>query len=471
MNNDTIVWHMSPREAIPDFLLSREQGFLSRGRYSVDEYRLKLGDVAVGYIEAREGQKYNPPCILMLGEEKAFETFSWLRVYASETWPLSQYVRLISERDWSEFTTPPPYGLLLREDVWASIILGEVIAQGETEVGVEALPLSRAGACFSMALARTVCSFGDGVATRECIDRLRQMEGDKRFARRPVTVSELLSVWSLVNAATTAAKENSAESTVMMIVDAVQRSMPDSARSLFASAPIDLREIPELARDSVEERVLAFHRLSGNLSQLNARDAKNPFVPVLLAGAAFLVGRGTTHEFLLRRVSRQYPIALVWFGLIAAIAGPTSWDPNWSRAVKGIERQIRTRFEWTEASGFDLGWHEYRWMTSVFDKPEIFSPLPKLLPRVLSVEVVPGAVCQFRLVGSGAPEVETKQLVERFREQELATALSQFISLAGRAQQLLDGALVPTQQSLDLVTSNETVRTTKKRPRTSSRKS
>jgi hypothetical protein len=256
----------------------------------------------------------------------------------------------------------------------------------------------------------------------------------------------------------------------MMVVDEVQNFMPDAARSLFAHVPINLREIPELASDSVEERVLAFHRLSALVSPLNARDAKNPFAPVLLAGAALLVGRGTSHEFLLRRVSRQYPSASVWFGLIAAIAGPASWDPNWARAVKGIERQIRTRFDWAEASGFDLGWHEFRWMASVFDSPEIFASLPKLLPRVLSVEVVPGAVCQFRLAGGGATEVETKSPVHQPRERELSAALAQFVSLAGRAKQLLDGVQLPTQQNLDLTSNNETVRPTKKRTRASSTK-
>lgn len=471
MNNDSIVWRISPIDTIPDLLLSREQDLPSRGWDFIDEYHLKKGDLALGYLKSREDQHYNPPCILMLSEEKAAETFSWLRVYAGETWPLSQYVRLVSERDWSGFAKPPAYGRRLREDVWASVVLGEVIAQGETDVGVEALPLSRAGACFSMAVARTVCSFGNEIATRECVDRLRQMEGDRRFVRRPVMVEELLPVWSLAGAALEASDESSVESTVMMVVDAVQRFMPDSARTLFAHVPINLRETPELASDSVEERVLAFHRLSGYLSQLSTQDAKNLFAPVLLAGAAFLVGRGTTHEFLLRRVSRQYPSALVWFGLIAAIAGPTSWDPNWSRALKGIERQIRTRFEWTEASGFDLGWHEYRWMASVFDNQDTFASVPKLLPRVLSVEVVPGAVCQFRLTGGVAPEVEPKQPVERLRERELAAALAQFVSLAGRARQLLDGAEVPTQQSLDLVSSNEIVRPTKRRSRASSNKS
>lgn len=471
MNNDTIVWRMSPREAVPDLLLSREQGLPARGAFSVDEYRLKRGDVALGYLQSREDQQYNPPCILMLGEEKAVETFSWLRVYAGETWPLSQYVRLISERDWSEFVQPPSYGRRLREDVWASVVLGEVIAQGETDLGVEALPLSRAGACFSMAVARAVCSFGSDVATRECVGRLRQIEGDKRFVHRPVMVEELLPVWSLAGAASDAIGSDSVESTVMMVVNEVQHFMPDSARSLFAHVPINLREIPELASDSVEERVLAFNRLSGLLSQQNARDVKNPFAPVLLAGAALLVGRGTTHEFLLRRVSRQYPSASVWFGLLAAIAGPASWDPNWARAVKGIERQIRTRFAWAEASGFDLGWHEFRWMTSVFDSHEIFTSLPKLLPRVLSVEVVPGAVCQFRLAGSAAAEVETKPPVERPHERELVAALAQFVSLAGHAKQLLDDAQLPTQQSLDLISSDETVRPTKKRTRASSSKS
>lgn len=446
MKNDSILWRMSSRETVPDLLLGRETVSSLPASPWLDEYRLKAGDVAIGYLASREQQQYSPPCILLIEEDKAVETFSWLRVYAGEIWPLSQYARLISRRDWLEFDNPIRRSLQPREDVWASVVLGEVIAQGETDVDVEAIPLSRASACFSMAMARVVCSFGDDVATSECAERLRKIEVDRRFVRRPVTVEDLRPVWSLATAALAPDDEGSIESTAIMVVDAVQGFMPDAARALFEHVPISLGDMPGFSSNSVEDRVLAFHRLSAVFAQLKMREAKNPFVPVLLAGAAFLVGRGTTHEFLLRRVSRSYPAASVWFGLLAAIAGPTSWSPNWARAVKGIERQIRTRFEWSEVNGFDLGWHEYRWMASVFDGVEALSSLPKLLPRVLSVEVVPGAVCQFRLAGGGMPDVEVKSSPDQSREHELIATLSQFISLAGQAQQLIDGAQIPVQR-------------------------
>ncbi len=473
MSNDEIIWRMSPRESVPEFLLGREQQLLINDAFSVEKNRLKRGDVAIGYLQSRENQQYNPPCLLMLSEDKAAETLSWLRVYAGETWPLSQYVRLVSDKDWSNFSVSSNVKCQLREDVWASVILGEVIAQGETDMGIETIPLSRAGACFSMAVAQAKCSFGSDIAMKECVSRLRQIESDRHFVRRPVTVEELLPIWSLAGAAPTTIGSTSIGSTVMMVVDEVRHYMSDWTSSLVKHVSVDLRDAPEFASDSIEERVRAFNRLSGLLVGLSGQEAKNPFAPVLLAGAAFLVGRGTSHEFLLRRVNRRYPSVSAWFGLIAAIAGPASWDPHWSRAVKGIERQVRSRFEWAEISGFDLGWHEYRWMASVFDNSDVFASLPKLLPRVLSVEVVPGAMCQFRFSGGAAENEKRQQFVDRSHEKELVATLEKFVSLAERARQLLDSDNMPVQQNLDLVGSNDIVRPVTKRrnrPRMSSSK-
>ncbi len=438
----------------------------SPAKYFLEPYELKGSVVAVGYSDSRLRDEYNPPALLVLESESAIETLSWLRTYAPETAPLSQYTRVVSSQDWMSFSRIQGrmQGFLYdaREDVWSSVILGEALAQGEADVELASLPLSRAGACFSMAIARAVFTYGRDEATKTCADRLRQVEADRRFVRRPVTVSDLMPIWAMASGQF--GKSVSAEETANLVLDAASRFMHDSFSVPHSPTPLKLRNIPGLSSDSIEERVLAFQRLSTELTNAEAHGADSGLPSVLLAAAAFLVGRSTSHEFLLHRVSKRFPASLAWYGLIAGLAGPSTWDANWSKAAKGIERQVRPRFDWSESTGFDLCWIEYSWMAKMFDGTVTFNSLPKLLPRVISIEVIPGAACQFRLVAGSSPELEAGRSNDRVREMDLQAALSQFVVLANRARHLLEGDSTPKQQSLAF-DSSDTTRSGPTKPR------
>jgi hypothetical protein len=171
----------------------------------------------------------------------------------------------------------------------------------------------------------------------------------------------------------------------------------------------------------------------------------------LMAAAAFLVGRGTSHEFLLRRLGKVFPAAEAWFGLIAALTGVAAWDPDWTRATKSVERHIRAGFDWTDSSGFDLSWTEFAWLASTFEGPEAFATIPKLMPRAVAVEILPGSSCQFKLAAGGNTEAEVRTIsASSERERQLKAALAQFIGLASRTRELLESPSAPVQQSLGL---------------------
>lgn len=172
----------------------------------------------------------------------------------------------------------------------------------------------------------------------------------------------------------------------------------------------------------------------------------------MLAAAAFLVGRSTSHAFLLKRISRVSPAACVWFGAMAALAGPRAWDASWLRAVKGAERLLRTEFSWSNAPSADICWPEFAWLAGTFDDVDQLANLPKMLPRTLGIEVVPGTVIQVRL-GGGAAEADVRSSNEAsMRERALQDALSQFVSLAQRVKGLVEQApsMSGSQQSLGL---------------------
>jgi len=446
MNKDELRWHIFPRDVLPEFLVGFNKIFRA-GQYSIHPYDVSGDNVAIGYSNAEISDIYSPPCLMVVGREAAAETLSWLKVYAPEVFPLSQYVRVVSIDEWVRFGENKRFKGYAREDIWASVVLGEAIAQGEADVEVNALPLSRAGACFSMAMARVACTHGTDDATSACADRLRQVEADKRFVRRTVSVADLLPIWAMAHSRF--GDSVSVQDTVDLVLEAALDFMPRESKRFSSSGLRSLRSIPEISSDSIETRVLAFQRLIMDLSY--AEDKNNgAFSSILVAAAAFLVGRSTSHEFLLRRVGRQFPSAPAWYGLIAALAGPASWDASWARAAKGIERQIRSRFDWSEYSGFDLSWAEYDWLASTFDGGELFASLPKLMPRILSIEILPGSTCQFRLVGSGPAEASSRSSFDFARERELQTALSEFIALANRTRGLLGAGSATEQLALSL---------------------
>ncbi|WP_155713110.1 hypothetical protein [Burkholderia stagnalis] len=452
MNEHFIRWQMYPRDIVPEALLGALHRWNGPAQFSIEPYDLRESRIAVGYSDSRMKADYNPPVLLVLEDESAIEALAWLRTYAPETAPLSQYARVVTSQDWAIFNSLPRDVRDSREDIWASVILGEVLAHGETDVELAAVPLSRAGACFSMAIARAACTHGTDEATKMCADRLRQVEADRRFVRRAVTVSDLMPIWAMAGGQF--GMPVSVEETANLVLDAALKFMRDSDRAALFSTSLSLQNIPGLSSDSIEERVLAFQRLSAELTNTELHGANNGLPSVLLAAAAFLVGRSTSHVFLLNRISKRFPAALAWYGLIAGLAGPSAWDAGWSKAAKGIERQVRSRFDWSESTGFDLCWIEYSWMASTFDGPDAFNSLPKLSPRVISIETVPGATCQFRLATGSTLDSDARLPNDNAREKDLQAALSQFVTLANRARHLLEAAYVPSQQSMELFDSD-----------------
>jgi hypothetical protein len=113
------------------------------------------------------------------------------------------------------------------------------------------------------------------------------------------------------------------------------------------------------------------------------------------------------------------------------------------------------RFEWADPPAVDLCWSEFAWMAdSLNGGAEIFSEMPKISPRVLSIEIVPGVSCQLRLASTtaGNSEVEPQQSSHAV-DPELQHILLQITNLATKARSYIGSpsrSSLPIQQSLDL---------------------
>jgi hypothetical protein len=450
-----ILWRSVKRESLTEALF----GISSRSDFS---------DVLKRPVGAEEGKvsvafsldspyPYSPPLLAVFPDESSSDLFAWMKVYAPETSPISQFCRVLNHSDFQDFHELARRGGVggpRRTDQWACLILGEILSQGDSEAEVKDIPQSRSSACFTTVMARSMMVYGLGYPFDACVDRLVALESEARFVKRQVTVSRLLPAWQMLYFETEniSSGVEAARFVLQKYLSAFENSavMPNGMRFTFDG-------YGGLFSDSIEERVTTFHRLAGDISFLIPQPSSNEFAGVMLAIGAFLVGRSTSHVFLLRRYAKGIPSLFAWFGLVAAFAGPKCWDSEWSKVTKGIERGLRTKFEWTDPPAADLCWAEFVWLANSFQGPEMFSDMPKISPKVLSIEVMPGITCQFRLASGQNSSAETEHslsqasLQQDKRMKEMALELAE---LTVRYKDVLTRAIsppaAPVQQSLGL---------------------
>jgi len=452
MKIDDIRWYAVERSELPKALFGKKPE-----RYSVSGLEgglLKGNGLALGYLERDNEQEYCPPALIVLEDDVVAEVLSWVRTYAPTSFPLNQFSRVVLRSDWERLyeSLPRLTPLVTRSDIWASVILGELLAQGDLELSIGSIPLSWCASCFSTAIARAAIVYqNDGGAIDSCVRRLVVLEKDEAFSTRSISILGLKPVWGITMES---CRQRFGVTDVVGVLlhqlrdidDGEPLWMKDLAASLFSSHSPFLQ-------DSVEGRVVAFQQLCADLDHYQTGKRPTRLAFVSIAAGAFLVGRGTSHAFLLSRLGRKWAEAYLWFGLMAGLAGPTSWDQVWSLTVKGAEKYLRGGFDWSGGSGADLSWAEYSWVSRTFVNKELFSELPRSLPKALTVEVLPGTTCQLRLnseVAAPLPEMDRVSSTRAAHyDLELKETLDQLEKLAAVARSLL-AHRVSEQMSLTL---------------------
>lgn len=389
-------WYPINRKALPGVLIGKDPlppQFLGPVEMAVNE-----GDLALGLSEPSvliQHSRTNPEGrVLVVQPEKASDLFSWINTYSTESFPMSQFARILSVEDWNIFSQndlPIRYQSVNRS-LLSCILLGEMVGQGEPELDLAKIPLSISVACYSYAFARAAIGYGahsDGV--RITTERLRLLQKDERFAPRSIGIDELIPVWSI---ATNDVVEGPTQyETVRIVLDALGSAGFRYHRNHKGLYEVLMQE-NGLWSDSAESRVKAFdHLVDYVLNDL----ALQRFSAALIGAAAFIVGRGTSHIGLLSPLAEKAPSCFVWFALFAGVAGPRCWDATWARTVRGVEKQLYTNVTLMEPSSADLCWIEYVWLGRTFDNSRVFFDLPKQFARALSIELVPNVSCQLRL--------------------------------------------------------------------------
>lgn len=398
MTSSSIVWFSVDRGNVAKALLgSRDASSSVREPASQLREPIANGDIAVGYTNG--AAELLMPALAVVNQQRAEDLFAWLATYSPEVFPISQYVRLLDNEEWTHTGQVPASTRIDADPIWPSLILGELLAQGNSsDLRLTSLPLSRVPFCRSYTQARASALFRNNpAALRIAADRLEFLEKAENHLRN-VNTGVLRTTWALAEDAFTLDTFTRDLISVLSWTFERQResrgAMPELPQELRAVS-LDLRK---LASGPLEYRVEEFER-AGSLLLAHAaagNDAAHARLPALFAALALWVGSGTSHISLLAEVSSKIPATFAWFGAFAGVLGQASWHSDWTRTTAAIAKLLRSGFDVASTSTADLSWTEFAWLTSV-GHFELLSGVPRASARVLSVDVLPGAPAPFRL--------------------------------------------------------------------------
>lgn len=396
MTGRSLDWYALSREAVPGVLLGVEATTGPVQRASAAPSR-QSADLMVGFEESSSSNMLATPCVALIGDDHVGELLAWLHTYSAESFPISQFCRVETAGRWELVLKRGGAPADFLGTAWASVIAGEMLANAEQNPVLKAIPLSWAAGCLSYTMARVFRVGPDrqGDWSKDATARLRTLDNDTRFARRRVGVDMLSPIWAIL-----ASGERIGSDDIHDVVAVVLSALDNEGSSR-------LRENVKLSSSSAEQRIHGFDEFVDDVLSFPRRDSgpKALRVGALIAGAALLAGGGTSHIDLLKPYADEFPECLPWFGLLAGLTGPRAWDPDWLRLVKGVERQIRSGFHLTDPLQCDLCWLEFDWLRQLSKSASVFVDLPKHHSRLLTVEVLPGANYQLRLVD---PHQETR---------------------------------------------------------------
>ncbi|WP_131276940.1 hypothetical protein [Hylemonella gracilis] len=395
-----------------------------------------IGEFIVGYQDVTQVR----PSLVIVREADAPELLGWIATYAPEAFPISQTARLLSLEDYGISDGSIALSRAVDEEfVWSSVILGEMASQGQRPSTVDKIPVSRAFGCLSYAVARTNLLYrGSKKAIEILRQRISEIENDKLFSRKPISIEVLQPIWSLAEGS--GEQDFELSNAIHVIMSALDSAGPRGAISDLEQLNVDVRK---MSSGPIEQRVIEFERASLKLvqeasisSQLRSR------TPMYLAAFAFWVGQGTTHISLLEDFENTFPSVYAWTGLFAGLGGPTCWDSRWMRAYKAVDRLVRVPFALTDPPVADLSWAEYQLIKNQNRPGEWVKELVKLNPRALTVELLAGAACQLRLSD-----------LERERHEETVNHASDVTNALN--QRDVDNIALAIEMLLDVVRNND----------------
>lgn len=437
MKDKKLIWISVSKEELFETIFNIKNLDRFHFKNKISDFDVRSGKILVGAMESTFLDEKHKISLLVIGDDYVKDILSWIRVYAEELFPLSQYARVILYSDYKEIISRECdsfFNKLSIEEL-ACIAVGEALAYSDSNIELKNMALSRMSSCYTLPIARVMYNYDSNELLTVCKKRLNIITKDDRFFKRAISVEQLDDVLYFVrNYKATKNTEQDVYETIFTSIGYVFTNYSNHSNKNISTITEIKKELLSMNNDSIEERVISFNRITNYFIDIQSEDFAND-VSILISAAAFLVGKSTSHLFLLNKIGKNFPIVFLWFGAMAALVENKAWDFSWLRVVKGAERLIMPTLILNDVSSADISWLEFSWMLDVSSNSENLNDLPKMLPRTLSVEVVPGATLHIRL-GSSQLEQEYSRMNDlSMREQALEDAIFNIVKLSNNFQE------------------------------------
>jgi hypothetical protein len=327
------------------------------------------------------------------------EFFAWLYTYADGAMPLSMHCKVIGSSELPGFELIDNRRNRPEFKRWSSIITGEIMFRSGTENVLSDAATSWALLSYSFGAALAYNFYGDAPISfiDIFIERLKRLQTTESTSRSEF-IYALENIWSVFYRA-----REFPHLPKEAIVYSFQlwMELSNECRDVYGSSKILQQMITELFQgddfesESLEQRVIAFDKLNSSLS--SSEHATSFLGGFVVAAAAFFVGKGTSHIYLLDGQKNRF--AYLWVSLFAGLSDESHWDTRWISATRKIETlaEFYAAHDPLKAALTDLSWAEYSWILQSKDSANQFNIMPKMKNHFLTIEILPGIPLEVRL--------------------------------------------------------------------------
>ena len=380
------------------------------------------------------------PRLAILADNNLADFFAWAITFLPSYRPLTSFIRVLpwtvyeSSRDQkaSRSDTSNP--------VFVSLILAETLTYGAGRGFVDSLPMAAYETTYSYVASRAMC-LGYDANTLPYLFKGWQSAREHDPRDRRLSADLLLGIWSIIPLILKNGRGRSFSSESGMPVDLLRACEEISEHgqiSIQSLQRLSHGRVPphlfiEVVKTPREQRVVAFE---STIRQLAFGPTAEPQINFVVGYLASLISDGSLeHSHLVFPIQAQFPTAMLWYGMCAALSPSSRVMTDYSHLGLRILRMLDRDLNLMTPPTCDISLPEFEVMMRGQPRSRGFR---QTHASSLRIELIPGVTTLTRSIGNqigieqpGLFGEETRQQnVEAERLKELVYALKKSLTLA-----------------------------------------
>ena len=296
--------------------------------------KLNAHCVGIGYVDNHSDLL---PNFLVIPSSDRREFFAWVNTYCPFATPLSQWCRVINEEELARvklLEIIPRYGRMA--SAWAGAVVGEALLNIGIRKRQPQLSVTALQSCASFVAARAFGLWGSG---RNLSISMKQYDAARNvlgIADRNSNRLEYENLWMILEALSDN-KMQYPKNILHLYTKLIVRSCEDIRNTGFVSRTIMSEVIRELdwsekliefERSGAEQRIVLFDNAVDHLSRSVSETQQNSKMLgefMVAYFAARIGGSACSHRPLLEKLIDDYPIVVLWYGVVSALYRSEIW--------------------------------------------------------------------------------------------------------------------------------------------------